>query len=101
MFVPLASLFRAMAWRYAALVIAMVIFGAWHGARWTFVAWGARHGLLPVGHRFALQLSPRLRIDERATPVRLLSSLTTFALIAALTGLSERAAVAPFTYAMF
>jgi D-alanyl-lipoteichoic acid acyltransferase DltB (MBOAT superfamily) len=30
---------------YANLMIAMVLFGLWHGAAWTFVLWGAMHGL--------------------------------------------------------
>jgi len=28
-----------------------VLMGLWHGANWTFVAWGAYHGLLLVGYR--------------------------------------------------
>jgi D-alanyl-lipoteichoic acid acyltransferase DltB (MBOAT superfamily) len=31
--------------RYANLVITMVLGGLWHGAGWTFVCWGAFHGL--------------------------------------------------------
>ena len=29
----------------------MTLGGLWHGASWTFVAWGALHGALLVGHR--------------------------------------------------
>jgi D-alanyl-lipoteichoic acid acyltransferase DltB (MBOAT superfamily) len=36
---------------YANLMITMVLGGLWHGANWTFVAWGALHGGLLVGHR--------------------------------------------------
>jgi alginate O-acetyltransferase complex protein AlgI len=32
--------------RYANILITMVIGGLWHGASWTFVCWGAYHGLL-------------------------------------------------------
>ena len=35
-----------------ALFATMVLGGLWHGAAWTFVAWGAFHGALLVGHRF-------------------------------------------------
>jgi alginate O-acetyltransferase complex protein AlgI len=33
------------------LLITMTLGGLWHGANWTFVAWGVLHGLLLVGHR--------------------------------------------------
>jgi alginate O-acetyltransferase complex protein AlgI len=33
------------------LLLTMVLGGLWHGAAWTFVAWGAYHGVLLVGHR--------------------------------------------------
>ncbi|CAN7457189.1 MBOAT family O-acyltransferase [Polaromonas sp. LjRoot131] len=37
-----------------ALLVTMVLGGLWHGANWTFVAWGALHGLgLAVNHTFA------------------------------------------------
>jgi D-alanyl-lipoteichoic acid acyltransferase DltB (MBOAT superfamily) len=37
--------------RYANLMLTMVLGGLWHGAGWTFVAWGALHGvLLTVNH---------------------------------------------------
>ncbi len=33
------------------LFITMTLGGLWHGAAWTFVAWGVLHGTLLVGHR--------------------------------------------------
>ncbi|MBI2078582.1 MAG: MBOAT family protein [Euryarchaeota archaeon] len=33
------------------LMLVMVLAGMWHGASWTFAAWGAFHGLLLLGHR--------------------------------------------------
>ncbi len=33
------------------LLVTMVLGGLWHGAAWTFVAWGAAHGLLLVAER--------------------------------------------------
>ena len=33
------------------LMITMILGGLWHGANWTFVAWGAYHALLLVGYR--------------------------------------------------
>jgi D-alanyl-lipoteichoic acid acyltransferase DltB (MBOAT superfamily) len=34
------------------LFVTMVLGGLWHGAAWTFVAWGAYHGTLLVAQRF-------------------------------------------------
>jgi alginate O-acetyltransferase complex protein AlgI len=33
------------------LMLTMLLGGLWHGAAWTFVAWGGLHGLLLVGYR--------------------------------------------------
>jgi alginate O-acetyltransferase complex protein AlgI len=33
------------------LLLTMLIGGLWHGASWTFVAWGLYHGVLLVAHR--------------------------------------------------
>jgi alginate O-acetyltransferase complex protein AlgI len=33
------------------VVFAMTLCGLWHGANWTFIAWGALHGLFLVVHR--------------------------------------------------
>src|SRR5690348_9379705 len=39
-------------WRtYRNLMLTMLIGGLWHGASWTFVAWGAYHGLLLAAYR--------------------------------------------------
>jgi len=41
---------------YYNLILTMLIGGLWHGANWTFVVWGAYHGLLLAVHRrFARQ----------------------------------------------
>lgn len=43
---PLAGrTIAATARSYAALVVAMLLAGLWHGAAWTFVIWGALHGI--------------------------------------------------------
>lgn len=37
---------------YFNLAVVMLLGGLWHGAKWTFVAWGAFHGLLLVAERW-------------------------------------------------
>lgn len=47
--------------RYLNLVLTMLIGGLWHGANWTFLAWGAAHGLaLAITHLFTAT-RPRVR----------------------------------------
>ena len=36
---------------YRNMIVVMLLVGLWHGANWTFVAWGAYHGLLLIGYR--------------------------------------------------
>jgi alginate O-acetyltransferase complex protein AlgI len=46
--------------RYVNLMITMVLGGLWHGASWTFVAWGALHGaFLVVNHGWRALSPPR------------------------------------------
>ena len=40
---------------YPAMLLTMLLCGLWHGAAWTFVAWGAYHGVLIVLERQALK----------------------------------------------
>jgi D-alanyl-lipoteichoic acid acyltransferase DltB (MBOAT superfamily) len=49
---------------YRNLMLTMVIGGLWHGASWTFVAWGAYQGLLLVGHRMVEPLLARIKPTE-------------------------------------
>ncbi len=45
---------------YANLLLTFVIGGLWHGAGWTFVLWGALHGVAVVVHRLWRRLGLRL-----------------------------------------
>ncbi len=38
---------------YRNAMLTMLVGGLWHGASWTFVAWGAYHGALLAAHRYA------------------------------------------------
>ena len=51
LYIPLGGN-REGTWRtYRNLMLTMVLGGLWHGAAWTFVAWGALHGVMLIGHR--------------------------------------------------
>ncbi len=51
LYIPLGGNRDGAARRYLNLMVTMVLGGLWHGAAWTFVIWGALHGLfLCVNH---------------------------------------------------
>ncbi len=46
--------------RYVNLMATMVLGGLWHGASWSFVIWGALHGVyLVINHGFRVVIGPR------------------------------------------
>jgi alginate O-acetyltransferase complex protein AlgI len=51
LFIPLGGSRGSKGLIYRNLMLTMLLGGLWHGASWTFVAWGGLHGLLLVGHR--------------------------------------------------
>ncbi len=59
LYVPLGGNRRGPARRYINLLVTMLLGGLWHGAGWTFLAWGALHGFyLCVNHGWlALRVS--------------------------------------------
>jgi alginate O-acetyltransferase complex protein AlgI len=81
-FSPLASAWRHYSWwPYVALIIAMTLFGLWHGPKVTFVIYGIYHGLLLVLHRLGQQAKERIpiRLPPRAGLV--LAWASTFLLV--------------------
>jgi D-alanyl-lipoteichoic acid acyltransferase DltB (MBOAT superfamily) len=50
LYIPLGGNRCSPARRRFNLMATMVLGGLWHGANWTFAAWGIWHGLLLVGH---------------------------------------------------
>ena len=70
---------------YANLMIVFLVSGLWHGASWTFVAWGALHGVfLVVGimtRDVRLRFKQRLGLTRVPRLDRTLGIATTFALV--------------------
>lgn len=50
-YIPLGGNQHGITRMYAALIITMLLGGLWHGAAWTFVIWGALHGLYLIVER--------------------------------------------------
>ncbi|HJQ10590.1 MAG TPA: MBOAT family O-acyltransferase [Gemmatimonadaceae bacterium] len=58
-YIPLGGNRRGTLRTYYNLLFTMLVGGLWHGASWTFVFWGAYHGvLLGVHRRFATRWDP-------------------------------------------
>ena len=52
LYVPLGGNRLGRARTYVNLMVTMLLGGLWHGANWTFVAWGGLHGLYLAAERF-------------------------------------------------
>lgn len=65
--------------RHVNLLTTMLIGGLWHGAGWTFVAWGGLHGLyLIVNHAWQSSVSKRRPKLAASTSYKFLSWVITF-----------------------
>jgi D-alanyl-lipoteichoic acid acyltransferase DltB (MBOAT superfamily) len=52
LYIALGGNRRGRASRYRNLLVTMILGGLWHGANWTFVAWGTLHGVYLVINHF-------------------------------------------------
>ena len=80
LYIPLGGNRRGPSRRYINLLLTMLLGGLWHGANWTFVAWGALHGFYLVINHAWRSFREMLGHDlSRSSGVgRLVSSLLTF-----------------------
>ena len=60
LYVPLGGNRAGWLLRYRNIMITMVLGGLWHGAGWTFVIWGAAHGVLLLGNHMWRALLSRM-----------------------------------------
>jgi D-alanyl-lipoteichoic acid acyltransferase DltB (MBOAT superfamily) len=66
LYIPLGGNQRGPRRAYVNLFLTMLIGGLWHGAAWTFVAWGALHGGYLAGERFLAERRARVAAVEPA-----------------------------------
>ncbi|MBX3013892.1 MAG: MBOAT family protein [Caldilineaceae bacterium] len=72
LYIPLGGN-RVAPWRwYLNLAIVFLVSGLWHGARWTFVIWGALHAFYILMELWLGQLRARRKPDEPASPPKAL-----------------------------
>ena len=66
-YIPLGGSRRGTARRHVNLMATMLLGGLWHGAGWTFLAWGGLHGFyLLVNHAWAATLARRIVLPRLA-----------------------------------
>ena len=83
LYVPLGGNRRGAGRTYANLILTMLLGGLWHGAGWTFLAWGGLHGAGLAATRVAQRLRARLgRTNAPTTLGRLLAGVVTFHFVA-------------------
>ncbi|MDX8380223.1 MAG: MBOAT family O-acyltransferase, partial [Gallionella sp.] len=60
LYIPLGGNRKGKSRRYLNLMLTMLLGGLWHGAGWTFVAWGALHGaFLTINHLWREMITDR------------------------------------------
>jgi D-alanyl-lipoteichoic acid acyltransferase DltB (MBOAT superfamily) len=64
--------------RHVNLFLTMLLGGLWHGAGWTFVVWGALHGVYLIVNHAWRELVDRLGLDRQQRAYRLFAFLCTF-----------------------
>lgn len=80
LYIPLGGNRKGRLMQYRNLFLTMLIGGAWHGAGWTFIVWGALHGsMLGINHFFRACIKGKtLERVLALAPLRICSILFTF-----------------------
>ena len=84
LYIPLGGNRKGRTRTYLHLAVVMLLGGLWHGAAWTFVAWGALHGVLLAAERAWRERRGRDADAEEGRDSRgadLVRLVTTFALV--------------------
>ena len=64
LYISLGGNRRGVVRRYINLMLTMLLGGLWHGANWTFVAWGCLHGIYLCFNHWCIALKKRLGLKE-------------------------------------
>lgn len=79
LYVPLGGNRKGSFRRYLNLLVTMILGGLWHGASWTFVFWGALHGVfLAINHAFQRISGTQLDMVRSAPLFKLFAWCLTF-----------------------
>ena len=81
LFLPLATARREVWWRNLSLVIAMFVFGLWHGGSLLYMMWGTYHGVLMVLHRQWQEFRKRVGFEWSGLVPTLISWALTFSAV--------------------
>ena len=85
LYIPLGGNRRGKARHLINLMIVFLVSGLWHGAAWTFVIWGALHGVYQIIGTLTWKrrnaLLCRMRLSERSLGVVFARRLLTFVLV--------------------
>jgi alginate O-acetyltransferase complex protein AlgI len=73
LYIPLGGNRHGITRLYVALILTMLLGGLWHGAAWTFVVWGALHGIFLIVERL---LKQKINIKINSVTAILLAFLT-------------------------
>ncbi|MBE7016875.1 MAG: MBOAT family protein [Ruminococcaceae bacterium] len=78
LYIPLGGNRRGVKRTYINLFLTMLIGGLWHGASWTFVAWGALHGAALCVHKIWMKLSGHTKNHKGSTIGNIISAVFTY-----------------------
>ena len=81
LFLPLATMRREVWWRNLSLVIAMFVFGLWHGGSLLYMMWGIYHGVLLVLHRQWQEFRKRMGFEWSGILATGISWMLTFSAV--------------------
>jgi len=63
------------------LFVVFLVSGLWHGANWTFVLWGALHGVFQIVYSLYSMRNKSLTIESLARPIKVFNIILVFALV--------------------
>ena len=82
LYIPLGGNRKGKIRTYINLFLTMLIGGLWHGASWTFVAWGALHGIALCLHKIWLKIIKREKTHKGTFMGNLFSGIITYIFVA-------------------